>query len=84
MKNSENKILVVEDTTSVGMVMVGWLKKSGFNAELVGTGSEALDKIKSGGINLILLDLQLPDMDGLKILDIVLLLKIFLDYDNGP
>ena len=71
MKNSENKILVVEDTTSVGMVMVGWLKKSGFNAELVGTGSEALDKIKSGGINLILLDLQLPDMDGLKILDIV-------------
>ncbi len=62
-------VLVVEDTSSIALVFQKWLKKSGFESEAVETGQEAIKKINSGLFKVVLLDLELPDMSGLNILE---------------
>ncbi len=71
MASSKERILIVEDNGSIAIVYESWLKKAGFDVEIVETGGEALDKIRSGDFRVVLLDLQLPDMDGLAVLDTI-------------
>lgn len=66
---TDNTVLIVEDTRSIGMVMMGWLKKAGYTTHLVETGQDAKSLLQKGGIDLVLLDLQLPDIAGLELLD---------------
>lgn len=69
MSSKNTEVLIVEDSASVGRVIQNWLKKAGISSELVETGQEALKAISRGTIKVMLLDLQLPDMNGLDILD---------------
>ncbi len=69
--SEQTKVLVVEDTISLQMVFINWLRNAGFDADGVETGTEALDKIRSGAYPITLLDLQLPDMNGFEILNVV-------------
>jgi len=71
MSNANDNILIVEDSGSIAVVYESWLKKAGFVAQIVDTGKQALEKIKSGKFRVVLLDLQLPDMSGLDILDAI-------------
>ena len=71
MTNQASDVLIVEDTGSVAKVMQNWLIKAGITAEIAESGAEALTHIERGSIRTILLDLQLPDMNGLELLDIV-------------
>ena len=71
MTNQASDVLIVEDTGSVAKVMQNWLLKAGITAEIAESGTEALTHIERGSIRTILLDLQLPDMNGLELLDIV-------------
>lgn len=71
MSNSNVQVLIIEDTNSIGVVMQSWLKKAEINSELVGTGKEGIERIQKGGIKVLLLDLQLPDMNGLEVLDLI-------------
>lgn len=71
MSNSDVQVLIIEDTNSIGVVMQSWLKKAEINSELVGTGKEGIERIQKGGIKVLLLDLQLPDMNGLEVLDLI-------------
>lgn len=71
MSNSDVQVLIIEDTNSIGVVMQSWLKKAGINSELVGTGKDGIERINKGGIKVLLLDLQLPDMNGLEVLDLI-------------
>ena len=71
MASSNQRILIVEDNGSIAIVYESWLKKAGFDVEIVETGGDALDKIRSGDFRVVLLDLQLPDMDGLAVLDAI-------------
>ena len=65
------RVLLAEDNGSIAIVYDSWLKKAGFDVEVVETGSEALEKIRGGGFRVVLLGLQLPDMDGLAVLDAI-------------
>lgn len=69
MSSKNTEVLIVEDSASVGRVIQNWLKKAGISSELVETGQEALKAMSRGNIKVMLLDLQLPDMNGLDILD---------------
>ncbi|KKJ76323.1 ATPase AAA [Kiloniella litopenaei] len=64
-------ILLVEDTASLVAVYTSYLKRSGYDSTQVMSGKEALQELEGGGYRVILLDLQLPDMDGIEILRMV-------------
>jgi two-component system response regulator BaeR len=62
------KILLVEDEPDLAQVLVDYLLRDGFDASVEGNGAEALARIQRSPPDLLLLDLMLPDLDGLSIL----------------
>ena len=68
MISRPDHVLVIEDTMSIAMVFRSWLARKDIQAEFAGTGAEGLEKIRSGHYRAVLLDLQLPDTNGLEIL----------------
>lgn len=65
---SSGSLLLVEDTPSLARLYDQYLKDEDLAVTVVGTGKEALQAITEGPPDAILLDLKLPDMDGLDIL----------------
>jgi len=68
MPNSSKKILLVEDDPELLDVMTTKLSLSGLEFAVAETGRQALDYISQNPPALILLDILLPDIDGLTIL----------------
>jgi DNA-binding response OmpR family regulator len=62
------KLLVVEDEARIASFLVRGLSDQGYEVECVETGAEALERGRDPGLNLLLLDLGLSDMDGLEVL----------------
>lgn len=62
------KILVVEDDQFLRELYADVLKTEGYTVDTAVDGQEALDKIKLGGYDLVLLDIILPKMDGLEVM----------------
>jgi len=58
------KVLVVEDNTVNQKVMERFLKKWDMQIEIAHNGKEALEKLKEEHFHIILMDLQMPVMDG--------------------
>ena len=65
---SRHRVLLVEDTTSLARVYVEYLRKEPYEVTQVETGAAALAEIEARTPDAILLDLALPDMNGLEIL----------------
>lgn len=61
-------ILVVDDDPDITLVLQDLLEHAGYRVQVTGTGAEALTKVKAESISAVLLDLMLPDMDGLSVL----------------
>jgi two-component system alkaline phosphatase synthesis response regulator PhoP len=61
------KALVVEDDPDIVELLLHYLTADGWAVETVGDGKEAIGRIRAGDIDLVLLDLQLPGMDGLSV-----------------
>jgi two-component system phosphate regulon response regulator OmpR len=61
------RILVVEDEANIASFVSAYLEKAGYVVDRAVTGAEAKDKASSSDPALILLDLNLPDMDGLEV-----------------
>ena len=68
MTTNKPIILVVEDDPDLSALMQKKLKAESFESVLAETGREALDYLKSQRPALILLDILLPDIDGLTVL----------------
>ena len=60
-------MLVVEDETSIASFVSLYLKNAGYQVRAVGTGEEALAKAEADRPDLIVLDLMLPDIDGIEV-----------------
>ena len=67
MASQGQSVLVVEDETSIASFVALYLKNAGYRIRTVGTGREALEQVAQEKPNLIVLDLMLPDMDGLEV-----------------
>lgn len=63
------KILIVEDETSLNEAYGIILRKQGYDVSATFNGVEALESIKHKTPDLILLDLRMPQMDGLEFLE---------------
>ena len=61
------KILVVEDEASFSEALEFLLGKEGFSVVTADTGTEALKKFEQGGIDLVLLDLMIPEVSGTEV-----------------
>ena len=59
------RILITEDDEDLAFVIREALTRQGYEAEVAPTAGALLDKLKTGSYDLILLDVRLPDMDGL-------------------
>lgn len=62
------KILLVDDDVELGTMLREYLSGEGFNAELVLTGKEGIDRALSGDYTALILDIMLPDMSGIDVL----------------
>ncbi|HET9509035.1 MAG TPA: response regulator transcription factor [Gaiellaceae bacterium] len=60
-------ILVVEDEASIASFVSLYLKNAGYDVRAVATGGAALTQVASDPPALIILDLMLPDLDGIEI-----------------
>ncbi len=60
------RILVADDNVANQNVAVGILRKLGLQAEAVADGTEAIEALKTLSYDLVLMDVQMPEMDGLK------------------
>jgi DNA-binding response OmpR family regulator len=62
------KILIIEDDIFLQGLEAGKLQKTGYSLVTARNGTEGMQKILEPGIDMILLDLILPDFDGFEIL----------------
>ncbi|RKY55322.1 MAG: hypothetical protein DRP89_03535, partial [Candidatus Neomarinimicrobiota bacterium] len=62
------KILVVDDKAYICETLVDILKNAGYQAELALSGKEALEKFTNDFFDLVLLDITMPEMDGMEVL----------------
>jgi DNA-binding response OmpR family regulator len=70
-KNDKEKILVVDDEPSVVEVVSIYLRKEGYEVLTAYTGPEALRQIKEHRPTLVVLDIMIPEIDGLAILSTI-------------
>lgn len=63
-----NQILIIEDNPRITDFLVSGFRAHGFTTTAVETGQTALQMVQAGEFDLIILDLGLPDQDGLTVL----------------
>ncbi len=64
---SEKRILVVEDEPSLAEVMSLYLKRAGFQVQIAADGKQAMNILEKQIPDFVVLDLMLPEVDGLSI-----------------
>ena len=69
--NIKDKVLVVEDEKSISGFIRAILRSNGYDVILARSGSEAFSMISSHCPDLVVLDLGLPDIDGMQIIETV-------------
>jgi two-component system response regulator BaeR len=64
---SKQKILIVEDEENIAEVLIAYCQSNGYSVHHLSSGSGVINYIKSNQVDLMLLDLMLPDIDGFEI-----------------
>jgi DNA-binding response OmpR family regulator len=67
MAQTTESILIVEDESSIASFVALYLKNAGYSVRTVGKGADALDQVSSDPPSLTILDLMLPDIDGIEV-----------------
>ena len=66
--DEKESILIVDDDVSTSDILTLMLNKKGYKTEIARTGREALEKARQRFYNLALLDIRLPDMEGIELI----------------
>ena len=69
MKTNNRHVLIIDDERPVLMTLEALLKRHGYQVDTAPTATQGLKALKSKPPTLVLLDLRLPDADGLEMLD---------------
>lgn len=62
-----SRVLIVEDEPDIRELVVHHLKREGYQVSAAASGEEALRQVRATPPDLVLLDLMMPDMDGLEV-----------------
>ena len=60
-------ILIAEDESHISHVLSMWLRQHGFEIRQARNGLEALEYLRNEGIDLLISDMNMPEMDGLQL-----------------
>ncbi|MGA2768031.1 MAG: response regulator [Candidatus Bathyarchaeia archaeon] len=66
--DSDARILIIDDDENIRKVLMAILEDKGYNIEAVGTAREAIKRTEKRFYNLALIDIRLPDMEGIDLL----------------
>src|ERR1035437_6280934 len=69
--DKNTRILVVDDDETIRTTMKAILEDEGYIVDLAGTGKEAVQKTRERSYNVALLDIRLPDMEGIELLKLM-------------
>ncbi len=67
----KKRILVVDDEEGLRFLYKEELEDEGYSVELAASGEEALQKLEKDSIDLVVLDIKMPGMDGVEVLRLV-------------
>jgi CheY-like chemotaxis protein len=62
------KVLIVDDDKNIGLLYREELIEMGYDVEIVQNGKECIDRIESYTPDLIVMDIRMPEMDGIEAL----------------
>ena len=65
------RILVVDDDENIRNTMKTILEDEGYIVDLAANGNDAIEKTKKSAYNIALLDIRLPDMEGMELLKLI-------------
>jgi len=71
LKPETIKVLVADDSKTMRNALAGMLKDFAYNVALAVDGQDAIDKYKEFRPNIILLDMNMPKLDGLKVIEFI-------------
>jgi len=63
------KLLVVDDEPRTAELTAEILRRAGYSVDVAGSGAEALERVRAGSPDLMLLDYEMPDMEAPEVLD---------------
>ncbi|MGI9073329.1 MAG: response regulator, partial [Bryobacteraceae bacterium] len=63
------RVLVVEDEKRIADFLLRGLQSAGYAVDVADKGADAIDRVHSTEYDLVVLDLGLPDVDGLQVLE---------------
>jgi two-component system, NtrC family, response regulator AtoC len=69
MSKERTRVLVVDDEEIVRESLAGWLMKDGYTLDSAPDGPSAIAKLKQDRWSVMLVDLKMPGMDGLQVLE---------------
>lgn len=64
----KNRLLIVDDEEGIRLLYKEELEEEGYDTEIASSGEEALEKLKNTKVDLVLLDIKMPGMDGVEVL----------------
>lgn len=71
MAESRARVLIVDDDEGHRVLLSHLLERDGFAVRTVSGGQKAIDNIRAGTVDILLLDFKMPEMDGMEVLRMV-------------
>ncbi len=71
MATRKATLLVVDDEEFIRMLLERILVQAGYGVVMAASGHEAVDKLSQGNVDLVLLDIMMPGLDGFQTLEII-------------
>jgi two-component system, OmpR family, response regulator ResD len=68
LQRTRAKVLVVEDEPAIADIVARYLRRAGYETAVAGTGQQALGRTEAARPDVVVLDLMLPDIDGLEVM----------------
>jgi len=66
-----HRILIVDDDDTIRKTLKAILEDEGYTVDLAATGQEAIQKTEENAYDIALLDIRLPDMEGVELLKLI-------------
>jgi len=68
MTELKPKIIVVDDEPAIGELLTRFLAKKNYEVASFTSGKEALEHLKTNDVNLLLTDMNMPEMNGIELI----------------